>query len=82
MQIVGPLLAVMAMFGGLFIPLSQLPKGMQTFALYTPMYGVGLLARAPLVGGATMWAVGSVVFWTLLFSAAAVILFKRDTARV
>ena len=82
MQIVGPLLAVMAMFGGLFIPLSQLPKGMQTFALYTPMYGVGLLARAPLVGGATAWAAGSVIFWTLLFSAGAVILFRRDTARV
>jgi len=49
MQFVGPLLALMAMFGGLFIPLSQLPKGMQTFARYTPMYGVGQLARAPLV---------------------------------
>ena len=82
MQFVGPLMAVMAMFGGLFIPLSQLPRGMQTFAMYTPMYGVGLLARAPLVGGATLWAVGSVVFWTLLFGAGAMMLFRRDTARV
>ncbi len=82
MQFVGPLLAVMAMFGGLFIPLSQLPKGMQTFAMYTPMYGVGLLARAPLVGGATVWAAGSVVIWTLVFGAGAMILFRRDTARV
>ena len=82
MQFVGPLLAIMAMFGGLFIPLSQLPKGMQDFALYTPMYGVGQLARAPLVGGATMWAFGSVVFWTLLFAAGAMILFRWDTARV
>ena len=82
MQFVGPLLAVMAMFGGLFIPLSQLPKGMQTFGRYTPMYGVGLLARAPLVGGATLWAAGSVVLWTLVFWAGAMILFRRDTARV
>jgi ABC-2 type transport system permease protein len=82
MQFVGPLLAVMAMFGGLFIPLSQLPQGLQTFAKFTPMYGVGLLARAPLVGGATMWAVGSVVAWTLLFGIGAMVLFKRDTARV
>ena len=82
MQFVGPLMAVMAMFGGLFIPLSQLPKGMQTFARYTPMYGVGQLARAPLVGGATMWAAGSVVIWTLVFGIGAMILFRRDTARV
>jgi ABC-2 type transport system permease protein len=82
MQFVGPLLAVMAMFGGLFIPLSQLSKGLQTFAMFTPMYGVGLLARAPLVGGATMWAAGSVIVWTLLFGAGAMLLFRRDTQRV
>jgi ABC-2 type transport system permease protein len=82
MQFVGPLLAIMAMFGGLFIPLSQLPHGLQTFAMYTPMYGVGQLARAPLVGGATTWAVGSVVVWSLLFGSGAMALFRRDTARV
>ncbi|CAN5408630.1 ABC transporter permease [soil metagenome] len=82
MQFVGPLLAVMAMFGGLFIPLSQLPKGLQEFARFTPMYGVGLLARAPLVGGATLWAAGSVLIWALLFGAGAMLLFRRDTARV
>jgi len=82
MQFVGPLLAVMAMFGGLFIPLSQLPHRMQTFAMYTPMYGVGLLARAPLIGGATTWAVASVVGWTLLFGIGAMALFRRDTARI
>ena len=82
MQFVGPLLAIMAMFGGLFIPLSQLPKGLQTLALFTPVYGVGQLARAPLVGGATAWAIGSVVFWTLLFSVGAMLLFRRDTTRV
>ena len=82
MQFVGPMLAVMAMFGGLFVPLNQLPKGMQNFAMYTPMYGVGLLARAPLVGGATVWAAGSVVIWTVIFGIGAMILFRRDTARV
>lgn len=82
MQFVGPLLAIMAMFGGLFVPLSQLPHGMQTFAKFTPMYGVGLLARAPLVGGATVWAAGSVLVWTLLFAIGATALFRRDTLRV
>jgi ABC-2 type transport system permease protein len=82
MQFVGPLLAIMAMFGGLFVPLSQLPQGLQTFAKFTPMYGVGLLARAPLVGGATPWALGSVIVWTVLFGVGAMALFRRDTARV
>ena len=82
MQFVGPLLAIMAMFGGLFIPLKALPQGLQTFAMYTPMYGVGQLARAPLVGGATVWAAGSIVAWTLLFGFGAMMLFRRDTARV
>ena len=82
MQFVGPLLAVMAMLGGLFIPLSQLPRKFQTFAEFTPMFGVGQLARAPLVGGATAWAVGSVVVWTLVFGLGAMMLFRRDTGRV
>ena len=82
MQFVGPLMAFMAVFGGLFVPLDNLPQGMQTFARYTPMYGVGTLARAPLVGGATPWAVGSVVVWAILFSIGAMIVFRRDTQRV
>jgi ABC-2 type transport system permease protein len=82
MQFVGPLMAVMAMFGGIFVPLNQLPQGLQDFARYTPMYGVGIVARAPLVGGATQWAVGSIVVWTVVFGTAAMRLFRRDTARV
>lgn len=82
MQFVGPLMAFMAMFGGLFVPLNNLPKGMQDFARYTPMFGVGTLARAPLIGGATTWAVGSVVVWAVIFSIGAMIVFRRDTQRV
>lgn len=82
MQFVGPLMAFMAMFGGLFIPLNQLPQGMQNFARFTPMYGVGVLSRAPLVGGATWWAFGSVFIWAIIFAFGAMMVFKRDTARV
>lgn len=82
MQFVGPLMAFMAMFGGLFVPLNNLPQGMQNFARYTPMYGVGTLARAPLIGGATPWAVGSVVVWAIIFGIGAMIVFRRDTQRV
>ena len=83
MQFVGPLLAMMAMFGGLFIPLSQLPKGLQTSARCTRRCMVSDSLRAH-----RSWAarrpgpIGSVVFWTLLFSVGAMLLFRRDTTRV
>lgn len=82
MQFVGPLLAILAMFGGLFIPLSALPPVMQTIAKFTPVYGVGQLARAPLMGGFTSVAVFNVAAWTFLFAIGAMLLFRRDTARV
>lgn len=82
MQFVGPLLAVLAMFGGLFIPLSALSPTLRTVAQFTPVWGVGQLARAPLTGGFSTTAVASVVTWTLMFGIGAMALFRRDTARV
>ena len=41
-----------------------------------------MLARAPLVGGDIGTAVLGVVAWTLLFALGAMLLFRRDTARV
>jgi ABC-2 type transport system permease protein len=82
MQFVGPLLAVMAMFGGIFIPLKALPDTLQHVARFTPMFGVGTLARSPVTGEITAWALGSVVLWTLAFGAGAMALFRRDTQRV
>jgi ABC-2 type transport system permease protein len=82
MQFVGPVLAVLAMFGGLFIPLSALSPTMRTVAHFSPVWGVGVIARAPLVGGFSSGAIMSVVAWTLLFGAGAMALFRRDTARV
>jgi ABC-2 type transport system permease protein len=82
MQFVGPILAIMAMFGGLFIPIQMLPPTMQTVAKFTPVYGVGQLARAPLTGDFTVGAVFSVIAWTGLFGLGAALLFRRDTARV
>ena len=47
MQFIGPVLAVLAMFGGLFVPVEVLPDVLQQVAKFTPVYGVGVLARAP-----------------------------------
>jgi hypothetical protein len=43
---------------------------------------VGVIARAPLVGGFSSGALMSIVAWTLVFGAGAMALFRRDTARV
>src|SRR5262245_5137690 len=50
MQILGPLLAVMAIFGGIFYPLDTAPHVLQTIAKFIPVYGVGEIARAPITG--------------------------------
>lgn len=81
MQIIGPALAVLSFAGGLFVPVDQLGHVFATFATFTPVYGVGQIARAPLTGGLTATAVINVVAWTLAFSAGAAWRFRRDTAR-
>ncbi|SBT45629.1 ABC transporter permease [Micromonospora auratinigra] len=83
MQFMGPALAILAMLGGLFIPLDTLPHVMQQIAKFTPVYGVGQLARAPLTGAGIDWtAVGNVAAWTAFFGLGAARLFRRDTTRV
>ena len=82
MQIIGPALAVLSFAGGLFVPVDQLGHVFATFAKFTPVYGVGQIARAPLAGGLTATAVINVLAWTLAFSAGAAWRFRRDTSRV
>jgi ABC-2 type transport system permease protein len=82
MQVIGPVLAIFALFGGLFVPLTLLPDVMQQVAPFMPTYGVASIARYPLVGGDfdPTWLL-SVIVWTLGFAGAAVLLFQRDTRR-
>ncbi|MGO4228518.1 ABC transporter permease [Arthrobacter sp. YAF34] len=83
MQFMGPVLAFLAFFGGIFIPLSQLPELLQAVGVWTPTYGIGEIARAPLSGEAFNWlAVGNVLLWLVLFGAGAALAFRRDTKRV
>ncbi|WP_247662582.1 ABC transporter permease [Micromonospora sp. U21] len=83
MQFIGPILAVLAMFGGLFVPLEVLPEVLQHVARFTPVYGMGELSRAPLTGeGVSMAAVANIACWALVFGVGAARLFRRDTARV
>jgi ABC-2 type transport system permease protein len=83
MQFMGPILAILAMFGGLFVPLEMLPHAFQQVATFTPVYGVGRLARAPLTGDGLDWvSLGNLAAWTALFGLGAARLFRRDTTRV
>jgi ABC-2 type transport system permease protein len=83
MQALGPGLALLSFAGGLFIPLSQYNDVFRAIAKVTPVYGVGELARYPLVhDGRLAGAVLNVIIWTLVFGTGAAIRFRRDTARV
>jgi ABC-2 type transport system permease protein len=83
MQLLGPALALLALMGGIFVPLDQLSDTLQDLATFTPAYGVGVLARAALVGDSVdVGAIANIVVWTGLFAAGAIWRFRRDTARV
>jgi len=85
MQVVGPALAVLAMFGGLFIPLKAFSPTMQTVARFSPVWGVGALAHAPIgpeFSTDAWFGFRATSFWTIVFGAGAAMLFRRDTARV
>jgi ABC-2 type transport system permease protein len=83
MQILGPVLALLAFAGGLFIPLSQMDHTFRTIAKFTPMYGLNELVHAPLTGDSVelVWVVNLLV-WLAVFSAGAAWRFRKDTARV
>ncbi|HEY0119947.1 MAG TPA: ABC transporter permease [Cellulomonas sp.] len=81
MQILGPVLAVLAFAGGLFTPLNG--GVFATIARFMPTYGLAELTRAPLVGAApSVWAYVNVIAWGALFASGAAWRFRRDTARV
>jgi ABC-2 type transport system permease protein len=82
MQMLGPMLAILAMGGGLFMPLQNFSPLMRRIAMVSPAYGVGVISRAPLIGGLSAAAIASVVTWTTFFGVGAAVLFRRDTERV
>lgn len=80
MQFMGPAIAFLALFGGLFFPLDG---WMKDVGAWTPTYGIGVIARTPLTGGDFNWlALGNVFLWLLIFIVGAAFAFRRDTKRV
>ncbi|WP_051951746.1 ABC transporter permease [Actinacidiphila yeochonensis] len=81
MQLAGPGLALLAVFGGLFVPLEVLPRRLRDIAPFTPAYGPGALARAAVSGGGVLVPVLGQAAWTVLFGALAVRRLRRDIRR-
>jgi ABC-2 type transport system permease protein len=68
---------------GLFIPLSRFSPDLQTFAKFTPLYGLSQLVHYPLAGGTLQWGwILNLAVWLAIFVAGAVWCLRRDTARV
>jgi ABC-2 type transport system permease protein len=82
MQFIGPLLALLSFFGGLFAPLDTLPQALQNIAPAMPTYAVGMIARSPITHtGFTATHVVLLVGWTVAFGIGTALLFRRDTTR-
>jgi ABC-2 type transport system permease protein len=82
-QVTSLIVVFLSFLGGLFYPLSSMPDFMQTIAKFTPVYGIGELARSPLTGESfdAMWLINALV-WLVLFVAGTTWAFRRDTKRV
>lgn len=82
MQFIGPLLALMSFFGGLFFPLDK-GSTLAHIAPYMPTYAVGLVTRSPITNsGFTAAHLGDLVLWVAVFGIGTALLFRRDTSRV
>ncbi|WP_028645095.1 ABC transporter permease [Nocardioides sp. URHA0020] len=81
MQILGPGLALLSFLGGVFWPLTE-GSALWHVATFTPMYGVAMVARAPLTHDLPWYAVVNAIAWLVLFVAGAAWRMSKDTARV
>ncbi|OLL13604.1 hypothetical protein BKH17_00020 [Actinomyces oris] len=82
MQVVGPLMALLAFLGGMFIPLTP-GSTMDRIGSFTPMYGLHNLALWPMGAESfSWWWVVNVLTWLVVFLGGAAWKMGRDTARV
>ncbi|MEJ3403377.1 ABC transporter permease [Rathayibacter sp. YIM 133350] len=83
MQVTSLVVVFFSFIGGLFYPVSMMPPIMQDVAAWTPVYGIGEIARAPLTGqGFDALVLVNAVCWFAIFAVGTALLFRRDTKRV
>ena len=81
-QLSGLLYMLLAAFGGIWVPVEQMPALMHRIAEWTPAYWVGQLARGPLFHTTLdPRAFGIILAWTAALGLVAVRRFRVDTAR-
>lgn len=81
MQVVGPVMALLAFGAGLFSPVAD-HGWVHDVSMCTPMWGVAQLAHGPQSGWGDAWQWGiSIAFWLVLFVGGSIWLFRRDTKR-
>ena len=74
--------AILAFFGDNFIPLDSMPSFFRSVAPFTPLYGITMIARWPLLNESFEWTWAvNVAFWTVLFGIVSVHRMRKDTAR-
>jgi ABC-2 type transport system permease protein len=82
-QMISLALTLFCFAGGLFIPVSHFSPDLQTFAKFTPLYGLNQLVHYPLAGGILEWGwILNLVVWLAIFVTGAAWCLRRDTARV
>jgi ABC-2 type transport system permease protein len=82
-QITSLVIVFFSFIGGLFYPVSMMPEVLQQVAAFTPVYGIGEIARAPLTGeGFDLGALANTLGWFAIFVVGTAVLFRRDTKRV
>ena len=82
-QITSLIIVFFSFVGGLFYPVSMMPELLQQIAAWTPVYGIGEIARAPLTGeGFDLGALLNAAAWLAIFATGTALLFRRDTKRV
>jgi len=73
---------LIAAFGGLWLPVDQMPSIMKHIAQLTPAYWTGLTSRSALTqGGVDMQALLVVLGWTVVLGFIGLRRFRADTAR-
>jgi ABC-2 type transport system permease protein len=81
-QVSSLLYLLLAAFGGIWVPVEDMPRLMHQIAEWTPAYWVGQVARSPLFHQAlTQREVLALAGWTVLLALIAAGRFRADTAR-
>lgn len=73
---------LLALFGGLFIPVESVPGWWAAAARLAPSFWLAEIGRAGIVpGGSALTAAGVLAGWTGVLGAAVVWRYRRDSAR-